>query len=282
MSGRAKIIEMLGWHSIRRETKLVCQLLGSGATSLGRASYGDQMGEYYNAFFGLTIGLERLAKLILVVDHAITNGGTMPEEKVVKRYGHKLASLLKAAKDVEVKHGLELKYNRPTNLISDKIVDCLEAFADAARGRYANFAALGNPSLSKEEPIARWWADVATLILKTHYEGKPIQARVEAKAGAMYDALSEIGMVLDDDESGDIIQDLPRAFLRTGQTEVVQKFGRFYTLAVVRWLSELLSQLGFQAYCTHQIEAFFGMWEFLDPYVVPDQYLKNRKVWPLK
>ena len=84
----------------------MCQLLGSGATSLGRASYGDQMGEYYTAFFGLTIGLERLAKLILVVDHAIKNGGTMPDEKVVRMYGHKLVSLLDAS-------GLHRSQTRP-------------------------------------------------------------------------------------------------------------------------------------------------------------------------
>ena len=85
------------WHSIGRETKLVRHLLGSGATSLGRASYGDQMGEYYTAFFGLTVGLERLAKLICSLwTTRFRNGGTMPEEKVIKRYGHKLVSLLDA------------------------------------------------------------------------------------------------------------------------------------------------------------------------------------------
>ncbi len=282
MSGHLSPIDIPEWHSIRREAKLVCQLLGSGATSLGRASYGDQMGEYYTAFFGLTIGLERLAKLILVVDHAIKNGGTMPKEKVIKKYGHKLARLLAAAADVEAKHGLKLKYKRPTGPISAKIVDLLDSFADAARGRYANFAALGDPNLSREEPIARWWEEVAKLILKSHYERKPIQARVEAKARAVHGILSPISMVLDNNESGDIIQDLDTATLRAGQTEIVQKSGRFYTLTVVRWLSELMSELALQAYSTHQIDAFSGLWEYLEPYIVPDKYLKNRKVWPRK
>ena len=282
MTGRDSPIHMPEWHSIGRETKLACHLLGSGATSLGRASYGDQMGEYYTAFFGLAIGLERLAKLILVVDYAISNGGTLPEEKVVREYGHKLVKLLNAAAEVEVKHGLNLKYNRPTDPISAKIVDVLDAFADASRGRYANFAALGDPNLSREEPIARWWSDVATLILKSHYEGKPIQARVEANAVSIHEIVSPFAMVLHDNESGEIMQDAHTASVRDGQTRVVQKYGRYYALTIVRWLSELFSELAHQACYTHQIVAFFGSWEFLQTYTVPDGYLKRRKVWPLK
>ena len=280
MTGHGNPMDIPEWHSIGRETMLVRHLLGSGATSLGRASYGDQMGEYYTAFFGLTVGLERLAKLILVVDHAISNGGTMPEEKVIKRYAHKLVSLLDAVAEIEVKHGLKLKYNRPTDPISAKIVDLLDAFADATRGRYANFASLGDPNLSREEPIKRWWTDVAILILKSHYEGKPIQARVEAKAEAVHEFMTPSTMVLYNNESGVTMQDMRTASLHTGQTKIVQRFGRFYTLTIVRWLSELLSELARQACYTHQIDAFFGLWECLQTYTVPDEFLKKYKVWP--
>ena len=51
-------------------------------------------------------------------------------------------------------------------------------FADASRGRYANFAALGDPKLGQEEPIRKWWGDVAELILEEQYFGKHAQERV--------------------------------------------------------------------------------------------------------
>jgi hypothetical protein len=78
------------WHAIRREAALVRHLVGSGVTALGRASYADKLGEYYTAFFGLSVGLERLCKLALVADHAISHNGGMPQEGVVSRFGHKL------------------------------------------------------------------------------------------------------------------------------------------------------------------------------------------------
>jgi hypothetical protein len=53
------------WKALHREASLVSQIIGSGATALGRASYGRGFGEYYAAFFGLSIGIERLASSFL-------------------------------------------------------------------------------------------------------------------------------------------------------------------------------------------------------------------------
>jgi hypothetical protein len=44
-----------------------------------------------------------------------------------------------------------------------KIIECLDAFADANRGRYANFVALDDQNLSQEEPVSKWWGEVAEL-----------------------------------------------------------------------------------------------------------------------
>lgn len=268
------------WHSIGREAALVRHLIGSGVTSLGKANYADKEGEYYTAFFGLSIGLERLAKLILVVNHAILNNGQMPTEQVVRRFGHKLVRLLNTADNISARHSLKLNYPRPTAQISTVIVECLDAFADAGRGRYANFAALGNPNLGQEEPIRKWWGNVAKLILDKHYYGKPAQARVEAQAKTIDALLSPICMVSYFDEEGSAMQDLCSASIRTGQTKIVQRNGRFYTLLVVRWLSNVLSELSRKACYVHNVHAFSGVWEYFYTYQVDDNFLKTRKIWP--
>ena len=153
------------WGALRREAMLVQQLIGSGATALGRANYADK-GEYYNAFFGLSTGIERLTKLILVADHAICSGGKFPSHSNIKNYGHKLHALTKNVQGISSKHQLDLNYVRPTDDISSAIIDCLDAFADANRGRYANFQSLGDPSLGEEfEPIRKYWVKVAEPIL---------------------------------------------------------------------------------------------------------------------
>lgn len=278
---KINIFDNPNWHAIGRETKLVRHLVGSGVTSLGRASYGDMMGEYYTAFFGLSVGLERLAKLILVVDHAISSNGTMPNENLIKKYGHKLARLLDAVDGIETKHSLNLPYKRPADDISDKIIDCLDAFADATRGRYANFAVLGDPNLGQHEPVQLWWDDVATLILERHYKGKKVQANTEARADMLHEMLAGYSKVLNVNESGELMHDVHTASLRTGQTEVAQRFGRYYALIVIRWLSCLISELSHKACYHHKLPAFFGVWEYLQTYTVEDSFLKTRKIWPL-
>jgi hypothetical protein len=270
-----------GWNALHREASLVRHLVGSGATALGRANYADQTGEYYTAFFGLSVGLERLAKLILVTDHALLNKGELPQQSVVSQFGHKLSALMDAAETVQQRHRVNVRYGRPQSEISKKIIECLDAFADARRGRYANFAALGDPNLGDEfEPIRKWWAEVAELILQNHYYGKPAQKRIENNAQMMATMVSGYASVLYINETGDVMQDLQAASARTGQTELVQKFGRYYTLTVVRWLSDLFSELSSTACYTNKMGAFFGHGEFFVPYRADDSFLKNRKIWP--
>ena len=235
----------------------------------------------YTAFFGLSIGLERLAKLILVADHAISNNSQMPTEKVMRSFGHELVSLLNTVGDASARHSLRLNDPRPTAQISTAIVECLDAFADAKRGRYANFAALGDPNLGQEEPIRKWWGNVAKLILDEHYYGKPVQKRVEGQAKTIDALLSPVSMVFYVDEEGGTIQDVYSASIRTAQTEIVQRNGRFYTLLVVRWLSDVFSELSRKACDVHNVDAFSGVWEYFYTYQVDNNFLKNRKIWPL-
>jgi len=239
------------------------------------------MGEYYTAFFGLSVGLERLAKLILVADHAISNSGQMPTEKVIRHFGHKLMKLMDAVDAVVEKNSLTLRYPRPTAPICVKIVECLDAFADASRGRYANFAALGDPSLGKEEPIRKWWNVIAEGILQEHYYGKSIQGRVETNARIVDALLAPVSTVHFTNETGDAMQDALTSSVRTGQTKLVQSYGRYYTLMIVRWLSDVFSKLSNLACYTHNVGAFFGSWEYFWTYTVDDSFLKTRKNWPL-
>jgi hypothetical protein len=274
--------EVPEWRAIGRECKLARHLLGSGVTALGQANYADKAGEYYNAFFGLAVGLERLAKLILVAHHAITHNGEMPEEKTIRAYGHKLEELMKAVDSIVATKSLALTYPRPSDEICKKIVKCIDSFADAKVGRYANFAILDSKNAAGHEPIGVWWKDVAEPILRKYYYGKPAQVKVEAKAKIFDTMNSDSTMVQFTNETGGAILDLESAFVRTIQTEFVQKYGRYHTLLVVRWLAEVFSKLADDACHKHRQIAFFGMSEFFDTYRVGDRFLKTRKIWPLR
>lgn len=259
---------------------LVRQLLGSGVTALGKANYADKKGEYYNALFGLSVGLERLCKLILVADYALRNGGTMPPETTVRKYGHKLEVLFDAVEKIALQRVLRRTKARPQNKVVQAMLANLDAFADAGRGRYANFAALTDPSQAKNDPLAKWWEEVVEVILQEHYFGKKVQGKVEANARMVAVLSGAFVSVMHTTETRDQLTDLELASWRTGQSEIVQPWSRYYALTLVRWLAEIHRDLAEDATYTHGIDAFFGCWEFLDCYRLDDSFLKSRKIWP--
>jgi hypothetical protein len=269
------------WHFVRQEAMLARQLVGAGATALGQANYANKKGEYYRAFFELSVGMERFAKLILVVEYALTHSGAMPDEKHVRKFGHELQNLFAAVEQVVASRALKLQYQRPTDAVATAIVDNLDAFADARRGRYANFAALGNPQSGQHEPIAKWWDEVAEAILKERYYGKKMQERIEANARAVDAVFGSYVFVHHTTETRHHLTDLELASRRTGQTELVQKWARYHALTIVRWLAGVYRELSEHAVFQQGLDAFYGSWEFFDTYRAGDDFMKSRKIWPL-
>ena len=113
---------------------LVRHIVGAGVTSLGKANYADKTGEYYTAFFGLSIGLERLSKLILVANYAICNHGKMPDDKYVRGYGHKLIKLLDVVDKISQKRGAACK-----TLIDSERRKSTQASSDVGARQLARF-----------------------------------------------------------------------------------------------------------------------------------------------
>lgn len=271
------------WQALHREASLVSQLIGAGATALGRASYGDGLGEYYTAFFGLSIGIERLAKLILIADYAIGNGGSLPGQAVVRKFGHDLKMLVAAANQVEANHSLKLGYPKPSDRICWAALDCLDAFADASKGRYANFEAIGNPAFDTgDEPVRKWWTNVVEPILSSHYRSREAEETVKLQAATIGTLIGDSALARFTSETGSMMTDVATASERSGQTKFAQRYGRFYTLAVVRWLSDIFTELSHKAVSQQGVDALFGHHKFFGGYRVEDNFLRERKVWPLK
>ena len=63
--------------ALAREAGIAAELLAAGVTALGRAS-SSQDGLYNQAFFNLSIGFERAAKLGIMLDYCIDHAGAFP------------------------------------------------------------------------------------------------------------------------------------------------------------------------------------------------------------
>ncbi|EKG5183295.1 hypothetical protein O3Q96_004091, partial [Escherichia coli] len=128
----------------------------------------------------------------------------------------------------------------------------------------------------------KWWGEVAESILEKHYYYTVEQRRVEENARFINATLSPYTTIMYMNESTNMMQDLISASIRTGQNTIVQKWGRFYSLSIARWLATVLAELSDIASHNYGIISFYGLSEHCCSYIVGDSFLKNRKIWPLR
>jgi hypothetical protein len=91
------------WHALGREAQLAGTQLASGITILGKANHA-QKGLYTQALFALSIGFERLGKLILVTEYAIENKGSWLTDEQLRKKGHDIAGLVGACEPIAKKY----------------------------------------------------------------------------------------------------------------------------------------------------------------------------------
>ena len=268
------------WQAINRECHSVRMLIGPSADELLNANFAEGIGHYYTAFFGLSTGIERLAKLVLIADYIIENNGESPDTTIIKSYGHDLIKLLDKVEEITTRLQLNLKYERPRNDISTAIIDCLNSFANG--GRYGNLDFLSNSNFNNEqEPLNKWWRKVANPILDKHCSDEKTKQIIQTEVKIrIREYKNDDFCVFYIDETGNIITDLRICFERAVKTESVQKFGRYYTLIVARWLAEVFMFLSEKWGGDTNCLVLSGHFQHFQPFIKPDKILIPQKKCP--
>lgn len=266
------------WRALQREAQLAAEQAAHGVTVLGRANHA-QPGLYTQAFFGLSIGLERMGKLIFLADHAIRNDGDFPTDQNLRKIGHDLSSLLASCEAIGASLGRERDYIvRPNDAIHREIENVLSSFA--TKLRYYNLNHLAGASHGQEDPVALWWDKVATPICNRHYSQRQ-REKDETHAAIIGSILGDNVSVLHLTETGEPIHDINTFFSRAGATRVVQKYGRLYTLQIIRWLTAIIFELSHRGAYEKRIEPLFGLHEPFTIFLNEDRYLRDRKTWSM-
>lgn len=264
--------------AVLREAQLAAGLIGSGVTALGKATH-STVGRYHEAFFGLSIGIERLCKLLYIADYAIEHEGTFPSFDRLKNQGHDLDGLLNTCEEIGGRVDATRPFcERPSTAIHQGIVHVLSDFATSTR--YYNLDYLTKPSTQHVDPVAAWWSEVGEPICELHYSGKNRQ-RDEMQAAIMGADLGKISTVVHTTETGEPINTVSELMKRNGSNIVVQKYGRLYTLQIVRWLALIAFQLSHTGGYERRIAGLFCFHEPLTMFHNEDRYLRERKTWPL-
>ncbi len=138
---------------LNNEAYMIESCITHGLTAL-RNSHVGEMGTYYSAFFQLSIGLERLMKITLIIDHMASNNLAAPTQRELKDYGHDLLKLFDKAHSITCTSSPHPLNSVATGSIEHDILTFLAEFAETS-GRYFNLDQLSTGK-SGQDPLARW------------------------------------------------------------------------------------------------------------------------------
>lgn len=271
---------MLGpeWRATQQEAQLAAEQICTGITALGRANYA-QKGYYTQAFFGLSIGLERMGKLIFIADYAIQQHGAYPADATLRKISHNVLSLLSECEKISQRLDPKRHFpTRPNGQIHQAIEEIISLFA--TRLRYYNLDYLTGKGENRQDPMRLWWEKVAIPICAKHYS-KRQQEKDEAVGRTLEGDLGNMCLIRQATEDNNAIGDLFSAYTQSRVALTVQKYGRLYTLQIVRWLTSILFELSHEGAYKHNISSLAGLNEPFVMFFNDDPFLLRRKTWSI-
>lgn len=131
---------------LNREASLISGLITNGLNDLRRVSKNQSF--YYQSFYGLSIGLERLLKLLMFLKDPTVD---------LRALGHNIERLL-----------LEAGFSFPGTSIEYKLVEFLNAFAKGNRYNIIDCLSSNDFTNIGEEPIVDFYNSVLREVINIH------------------------------------------------------------------------------------------------------------------
>lgn len=231
------------WQALAREAGVAAEQIAIGATALGRANYAQQA-YFGQAFFGLSIGFERSAKLALVVDHALQNAGNFPDNRLLRDYGHDLSRLFESVNQLAVRRGLNKPEERlPSTLVHQAVTKVLSQFATNVT-RYYNldFVTKAPSRPGVENPVAAWHREVTGQVIAIHCsENERAIARTNAQV--MQQLMGGTISIRHFSVTGKPLDSVGAASLELAELEFARPYVRQYVLQFARFFYHVMREL---------------------------------------
>ena len=269
------MIETPECRALAREISLAAQTLCAGLTALRRAN-AAKTGLYYEAFFNLATGLERLCKIVLIVDYAIDHDGEFLTDSGLSKFGHDIQDLVCETTRIRAKHHYNATLAQfPNDEVVTLAINFLSEFAKGTR--YYNLDFLQKKSNTHHDPLHRWHDVVGSEILRKHYTERMSENHhaIAKDVGKELEPNVSVHLAMED---GSMITNVTSMLVHNQETEVVQRWAQFYILRLVRYLSMLISDLESESH-RRNLKSVPYLSEFLCPFRVPDRDFKRRKTW---
>jgi hypothetical protein len=259
---------------LEQEGFLISSCLGSGLTDL-RSAHVHNKGAFYSSLFNLSIGIERLLKALVIIEHMATNNLSVPTKKQLKSYGHNIEELYDQCVTIADARGVAVPARNSLNPIQKEIISLLSDFAQTTR--YHNLDAL-TPSHVGRDPLDHW-GQIVTAILEKDVP-KSQKEKILSQSNLVASAIDDITVT--------IMHGLDKTPLSTeealalpGLHDQAAKYAVLQVVEMLAPLRELTSELSHLAYTLNTTEPVFPqMQEFIQWLWDDRQYVLRKKRWP--
>ncbi len=263
---------------LQHEADLTEGCLSIGLTALRNATVADKR-KFYSGFFNTSIAFERLMKLIVVVDHLLSNDFSPPTKKELKAYGHDLIGLYESTIDVANRANIPNISMPVQGSIEEKILNTLSEFAKFTR--YYNLDSLNLNTSSDIDPLIEWNA-IIDRVIEEDVPEKKLKKSAES-AEKIYNDIKDITISIQHGMSGESLTLLQALSLPQKQLLAVP-YIMVRVFNVLSPLIHILSELGHLGFYTRSPDGtgphipLFK--ESLLYFMATEAQIKKKKRWP--
>lgn len=263
------------WKALATECSFIEDLLDTGATQIRRANY-SRRGLYFQAFTNLSIGIERVGKVCLLVDSALSNKGFFSDaEKLKKNIGHDILKLYRIAKDIVLRNKIEFKFlDNLDSELHQNILKCLNQFSKG--DRYYNIDLLVDQT-NALSPIRIWRESVDNLIWKNYISNRRKKG-IKDRAMIIDTIMGDLAVVRHIKDDDTFLNSVGSSSEETGFYEAVAPIRQLMVLQIIRYWHEIISGLNHQNLSGRKLEIPY-LSDYLSAYYNGDKYLKSKKRW---
>ena len=265
------------WRAIAGEATIASSHLALGATSLSDANLG-LFQNYGQAFFALSVGIERSCKLAVVTSQYIKSGGTLPTSGATRSSGHRLNRLIDDLRAVANDNGVPWTLPIVPEPIHDGIISVLTDFANNIT-RYYNLDLLTTGARSSLDAIGSWHMNVTIPVMRKHYTLRRHMAD-HTYAENYANILGRFSIFNFQNEVGNWLQDPYQVAMHLRQSDFARPLERMYVLRIAGQIYSVMRVLGNEA-AKRNLPDVPLLGEFFAIFGNDDAYFRTRKTWKI-
>ncbi|WZL81833.1 hypothetical protein QBE53_01665 [Vallitaleaceae bacterium 9-2] len=242
-------------HNLANEASLTASLLGNGLNALRKADLYNK-GLYYQAFFSLSIGIERLLKIIIINKYRANHDEVFPTDINPRVFGHDLIKLCEY---------IGIKFE--SNPLHIKMVTFLNDFAK--KSRYYNIDSMMNTNVKYDDPLSDWYL-LSEDILNSSKKKNIIQNKQE-----FANIIDSVSLIRFNDLQGNEITNAMGLLDEFESRNIIQSYSVQFMFEIITKLVDEIRILETQKYMMPVLSEFFTLYhKYWKPYEI-----RKKKDW---